>query len=263
MARFIFFVLLIANVALGAHLYLSPTNNGENSPKEINREAVKIISITDSVRAQKEAVEAKTLVQSLVTAQCMQLSVRPADVARAQTAFAALQLGDRLSSKNIEEFTRFAIALPIQRDRKAADALIANLKKANVKDLLVMADHSISLGLFSSDETARRVVSDLETKIPTLIKGITITAKNPIAKETTFAIRAPDATLIAKVALMQREFEASVLKGVECPNPAGTATALSSPASPSSSTTPAAPTPTNDTATVAPANNPTAPVGKR
>ncbi len=232
MARFIFFVLLITNVAFGAYLYLSAANTGGNTPKEINREAVKIISITDSANAQKEAIAAKSLVQSLVAAQCMQLSVRSADAVRAQTTFAALQLGERLTSKNIEEFTRFAISLPIQRDRKTADALVTNLKKANVKDLLVMADHSISLGLFSSDETAKRVVSELESKIPTLIKGITITAKNPISKETIFVIRDPDAALITKVAVMQREFEASVLKGVECANTPATATTLSTPSTP-------------------------------
>ncbi len=241
MARFFFFVLLIANIAFGAYLYVSATKPSGSAPIEVNRDAVKVISITDSARAQKEAIEAKTLVQSLVTAQCMQLTVRPNDATRAQTAFAALQLGDRLTSKNIEEFTRFAIALPIQRDRKTADTLVANLKKANVKDLLVMTDHSISLGLFSSDEAAKRVVSELEIKIPALIKGITITAKTPVTKETLFAIRDPDAALIAKVAVMQRDFETSVLKGVECPN--------------TPVTTAVTPTATETSATVAPASN--------
>ncbi len=217
MARFIFFILLIANIAFAGHIYLTATKPNDAIPAEINREAMKVISITDSAKAQKEASEAKKLVESLTGAQCMQLSVKPADAARAQTLFAALDLGERLTSKNIEEFTRFAIALPIQRDRKSADTLVANLKKTNVKDLLIMADNSISLGLFSSEDAAKRVVSELVAKAPALVKGISVTAKNPLAKETTFIIREPDAVLIAKTAVMQRDFDASVLKGVECP----------------------------------------------
>ena len=227
MARLIFFILLIANIAFAGHIYLTATKPNDAVPAEVNREAMKVISITDPAKAQKEASEAKKLVESLTGAQCMQLSVKPTDAPRAQIAFSALDLGERLTSKNIEEFTRFAIALPIQRDRKSADTLVVNLKKNNVKDLLIMADNSISLGLFSSEEAAKRVVSELVAKAPALVKGISITAKNPLAKETTFTIREPDAVLIARTAVMQRDFEASVLKGVECTDAPAVASVVS------------------------------------
>jgi hypothetical protein len=227
MARFLFLILLVANLAFAGHIYLSqPT---PTMPTELNREAMKVISITDSVQAQKDAVEAKKLVQNLVNAQCLQFSVKPADATRAQTLFATFNLGSQLSNQNIEEFTRFAIALPIQRDRKAADAIVASLKKANVKDVLIMADNSISLGLFSTEDAAKRVVSDLSSKVSAQVKGISITAKNPVVKETQFMIQSPDLSLISRVALMQRDFEASVLKGIACPAATVVETATVSP----------------------------------
>ena len=235
MARFFFFVLLIANLALVAHLYLTTTRPGSTSPEDVNPDAMKVISITDPVRARKEAGEAKKLVESLSGAQCMQMGVKPADAVRAQAVFAAMALGERLTTRNIDEFTRFAIALPIQRDRKTADTLVANLKKANVKDVLIMADNSISLGLFSSDDSAKRLVSELEARLPALSKDISITAKNPLTRETVFIVREPDAALIAKVAVIQRDFEASVLKGVECPTAPAVAAVV---AAPTASTTP-------------------------
>ncbi len=231
MARFFFFVLLIANLALAAHLYLTTTRPGSTSPEDVNPDAMKVISITDPVRARKEAGEAKKLVESLSGAQCMQMGVKPADAARAQAAFAAMALGERLTTRNIDEFTRFAIALPIQRDRKTADTLVANLKKANVKDVLIMADNSISLGLFSSDDSAKRLVSELEARLPALSKDISITAKNPLTRETVFIVREPDAALIAKVAVIQRDFEASVLKGVECQTAPAVAAVVAAPPS--------------------------------
>ncbi len=96
-----------------------------------------------------------------------------------------------------------------------------------------MADNTVSLGLFSTEDAARRVVAEMETKAASLVKGITITPKNPQTKETVFTIRAPDAVMIGKVALMQRDFETSVLKGVDCPEPtatAGVATVVAAPA---------------------------------
>jgi hypothetical protein len=236
MARFIFLLLLVANLAFAGHIYLTSTHPREGLGVEVNREAMKVLSIADPVKAQREALEAKKLVESMTTASCLQLTVKPADAPRAQTALDAMFLGERLALKNVEEFTRFAVALPVQRDRKTADTLVANLKRANVKDVLVMADNTVSLGLFSTEDAAKRVVAEMETKAASLVKGITITPKNPQTKETVFTIRAPDAVMIGKVALMQRDFETSVLKGVDCPEPtttAGVASVVAAPAAPS------------------------------
>lgn len=215
MARFLFLILLVANLAFAGHIYLSKP--APVFPEEINRDAMKVLSITDSAQAQKDVVETKKLVQNLTGAECLRFSVKPADAPRAQTLFATFNLGDQLTSSNIEEFTRFAIALPIQPNRKAADAIVASLKKASVKDVLIMADNSISLGLFSTEEAANRVVADLNNKVSTQVKGISITAKNPVVKETQFSLKSADASLISRVALMQRDFEASTLAGVACP----------------------------------------------
>ncbi len=229
MPRFLFFVLLIANVAFGAHMYWRAMHSSMEVPAEINRDLMKVISITDSAKAQKDVVEAKKLVESLTGAACVRFSVKPADVARAQAALDTMLLGDRLTSKNVEEFTRFAVAIPPLRDRKAADTLLASLKKASVKDVSIMADNGISLGLFSTEEAAKRLVTDLEAKASTLVKGITITSKNPQIKETAFTVREPDANVIARVALLQRDFEASGLKGGDCDG-AATAAVIAAPA---------------------------------
>ena len=230
MARFIFLLLLVANLAFGGHIYLNANKPREGTPAEVNRDAMKVLSVTDPAKAQREALDARKMVETLTSAACLQFSVKPADAPRAQTAFGTMELGDRLSSKNVEDFTRFAVVLPVQRDRKAADALLAALKKANVKDVLIMADNSVSLGLFSSEEAAKRVVAEMETKATALVKGIVITPKNPQTRETIFMLRAPDAGMIGRVAVMQRDFESSMLKGVECPDsPTTAAVAQSAP----------------------------------
>ena len=217
MTRFLFFVLLLANLAFAGHLYLNAQKPKDALPLETNRDAMKILSITDSNKARQEIGDAKKLVESMIGAKCAIFSVKPTDAAGAQTAFAAMALGERLSARNIEEFSRFAVSLPIQRDRKAADALVAALKKAGVKDMLVMADFSISLGLYSSEDAAKRLVSDLESKAASQVKGITVTAKNSTLKEVQFAIREPDAGLVTRLATIQRDIESANIKGGDCP----------------------------------------------
>jgi hypothetical protein len=195
MARFLFLILLVANFAFAAHIYLDHTKPSQATPIETNRDAIQVDLITDPVKAQSDAFAAKKLVETLMGATCLQLGVKPNDAARAQSILATLNLSNQLTQKNTEEFTRFAVALPIQASRKVAD----------------------SLGLFSTEEAAKRIVSELQTKASIQVKGISITAKNPVAKETLFQILSPDAALINRLAVMQRDFESSTLSGIDCP----------------------------------------------
>jgi hypothetical protein len=241
MARFLFLLLVVANVALAGHMYLSRNQATAALPAEVNRDLLKVVSITDSGKAQRDATEAKKLIATMTGAGCAQLGVKPTDAARAQSALASLSLADRLTSRNIEEFSRFAVALPVQRDRKAADTLVANLKKANVKDVLIMADNSVSLGLFSTEEAAKKVVADLEGRASALVKGIAISPKSPQVKETVFVLRAPDDAMLGKLVVLAKDFEGGQLKGVDCPTEIAPTVAAVGATTPATTASPPAP----------------------
>lgn len=217
MARLIFFLLLIANVALGAHIYLSETRPKTEAPREINPGALKILSVTDPVKAQQDAINARTLAAALSGSACVDFVVKPADEVRAQTVFAGMNLGSRVSSRSSEEFSRFAVSLPPQKDKRAAEALVASLKKAGVKDVSVLGDNAISLGVFSSDEAAQKVAADVKVKAKLLAKDIQVTPRNSQPKEMLFTVKEPDTNMIARLTLMQREFEGSSVRAVTCP----------------------------------------------
>ena len=217
MARFIFFLLLLVNVAFGAYLYLSETRPGSVPPLEINRDGLKIVSVTDPGKAQADAIVARNLAESLKGSACVDFGVRPADGIRAGISFAAMNLGDRMSSRNVEDYTRFAVSLPAQKDKRAAESLVASLKKAGVKDVSVLGDYAISLGIFSSDEASKKAAADIQGKAGSLVKDLQITPRNAQVKETLFTVKEPDMNMIARLTIMQREFEGSSLKAVACP----------------------------------------------
>ena len=128
-----------------------------------------------------------------------------------------MNLGSRVTSRSTEEFSRFAVTLPPQKDRRAAETLVASLKRAGVKDVSVLTDNTVSLGLFSSEDAAQKVVADLKTKAQALVKDVLVTPRSPQIKETLFTVREPDTNLVARLTLMQREFEGSNLRAVACP----------------------------------------------
>ena len=217
MARLFFFLLLIANVAFGAHIYFSETRPKPAAPREVNAGALRIVAVTDAAKAQQDALAARKLAANLSGSACVDFGVKPVDGARAEASFAAMNLGSRVTSRSTEEFSRFAVTLPPQKDRRAAETLVASLKRAGVKDVSVLTDNTVSLGLFSSEDAAQKVVADLKTKAQALVKDVLVTPKSPQIKETLFTVREPDTNLVARLTLMQREFEGSNLRAVACP----------------------------------------------
>ena len=217
MARLFFFLFLIANIAFGAHLYLSETRAPASPPLEINRDMLKIVSVADPGRAQQEAMAARKLAASLRGSACVDFGVKPADGTRAQALFAVMNLGDRLAVRNAEDFTRFSVTLPAQKDRRSAETVVANLKKAGIKDVSVMGDNSVSLGIYSSDEAAKKASSEILAKGGILVKDLQITPRSPQLREILFTVKEPDVNMVARLTLMQRDYESSSLKAVTCP----------------------------------------------
>ena len=217
MARLFFLLLLIANVAFGVHIYLQETAPRASLPAEILPESIKIVSVTDPAKAQQEALAARLLAATLSASACIEFAVKASDDARAQDSMATMNLGSRVASRNVEEFSRYALTLPPQTDKRAADALVANLKKFGVNDVSALNDNGISLGVFSTEDAALRLVADLKSKAPSLMTALQVTPRSPQPKETVFTVREPDTNIVAKLTLKQREFDGSHLRAVTCP----------------------------------------------
>lgn len=227
MSRLLFFLLLVANLAFGAHLWLTAAPaQPDFSRRERNREDAKIVAVIPPLIAAKRAEETRQQAQSLVGAACVEFSGVPApDMARAREAFAAMQLGERLVERRVEEITRHWVYVPPAKDRRTAELAIAAMRKQGVTDLSIRPDHAISLGVFSTEEAARRYLVLMEAK------GVKNAQVGPFAREvkdSVFLVRDPDTELVARLALLQREFPTTVLRAVGCPAPEAARSAANS-----------------------------------
>lgn len=216
MARLLFFLLIIANVAFALHLWL--TGSGEVtdfSNRERNREEVKLVAVTPPLIAARKAEETRETVARLQGSACVEFAgVASADLPRAREAFAAFKLGDRLIERRLEDITRHWVFMPAARDRKTAEATMADLRKKNVGDMSIRPDNTISLGVFSTEEAARRYLTAMEAK------GVRGAQSGPFTKELreiAFLVREPDTEMVARLAILQRDYNGALIRAVPCP----------------------------------------------
>ena len=216
MSRLLFFLLLLAALAVGAHLWLSvQTEKSDFSARERNRDEVRLVAVTPPAVAAQRAEETRMAVQSLAGAACVEFSgIAATDAQRARDAFAALQLGTRISERRVEEISRYWVFVPPARDRRTAEATMAQIRRQGVSDMSIRPDNSISLGVFSTEEAARRFLSSLENK------GVKGAESGPFIREIreiVMLIREPDTETVARLALLQRDYPAAQLRAVPCP----------------------------------------------
>ena len=216
MSRFLFFILLIAVAGFGGHLYLTAREEKTDfTARERNREEVKIVAVTAPVMAAQRAEESRRAIQALAGAACVEFhGIQPADAQRAQEAFASLQLGPRLVERRIEEITRYWVFIPPGRERKLVEARMAELRRQGVLDLSIRPDNAISLGVFSSEEGARRFLQSIEAR------GVKGAEQAPFAKElreVVMLVREPDTETVARLTILQRDYPGAQLRAVPCP----------------------------------------------
>jgi len=215
-SRLAFFRLAIAAIAFGAHLWLaSATERPDFSTREKNRDDVRIVAVTSPAVAERNAEETRRTVQSLAGAACVEFSgIAGNDIPRAREAFNALQLGERISERRVEEITRYWVYMPPARDRRSAEVNMAQLRRQGVNDMSIRPDNAISLGVFSSEEAARRFMTSLEAK------GVKGAESGPFARETreiVMLIREPDTETVARLTVLQRDYAGAQLRAVTCP----------------------------------------------
>ena len=216
MARLLFYLLLLAVLGFGLHIWLAaPQERADFSARERNRDEVRIVAVATPDVAARRAEDARKTQQSLVGAACVEFSgISPADAQRAREGFNALQLGTRLSERRVDEITRHWVFIPATNDRRAAETRMAELRKQGVQDLSIRPDNAISLGVFSSEEAARRFLTSLQAKN---VRGA---EQGPFARELrelVMLVRDPDTELVARLTIMQRDYPAAQLRAVPCP----------------------------------------------
>ncbi len=133
------------------------------------------------------------------------------EAARVRAKLDALELGDRLSARNVEMPGWIMVYVPPFKTRVEADRAAAELKKQGVRDFVVMGENTplrygIALASFKDAELAKNHLAELEKRG---VKGARVADKPPSLQGTRFTIKSLDAATVEKLQAVQKEFATS------------------------------------------------------
>lgn len=142
------------------------------------------------------------------------------DLTRATAALEALNLGDRLTQRQVEHASGYWVYIPPLKTRAEVDKKVAQLKALDVEEYFVVQEagkwrNAISLGVFRTEEAAQKFLERIKGKG---VKSATAAERKSKFTLTVFVLKNPDAETAAKVVELQNEFAGSELKAAACDN---------------------------------------------
>jgi hypothetical protein len=140
------------------------------------------------------------------------------DLARAEAALSALQLGNKLSKRQIERDIGYWVYIPPLKNKAAVKKKVSELKALGISEYFVVqsAGHwrnAISLGVFKTRDAAQHFLDHVRTKG---VHSARVGERASKIKTTIFSLSRIDAATAAKLAALQKDFAGSELKKVPC-----------------------------------------------
>lgn len=141
-----------------------------------------------------------------------------ADLARAAAALSSLQLGGKLSQRQVEREIGYWVYIPPVRNKAVVNRKIAELKALGVREYFVMqtAGHwmnAISLGVFKTRDAAQNFLHDLQAKG---VRSARVGERASRLKATVFMLHGVDAATENKLQALQKDFAGSEVNNVPC-----------------------------------------------
>jgi biotin operon repressor len=140
------------------------------------------------------------------------------DLTRAQEALATLKLGNDLSQRTVELDHGYWVHIPPLKKRTDVDKKVAQLKERGIRDYFVVREkgkwqNAISLGVFKSEEAAKKHLDELRSKG---VRSAKIGLRQSKLRYTVFQVRALDTGTEDKLNALQKDFPDSELKVSAC-----------------------------------------------
>ena len=141
-----------------------------------------------------------------------------ADLTRAAAALSALQLGDKLSQRQVEHTIGYWVYIPPLVDKTALNQKVVQLKARGIKEYFIVQEagqwlNAISLGVFKTQEAAQKFQDELRAKG---VRSAQLGERASKLKMTIFKLNGVDDSIGAKLVAMQKDFAGSELKNVPC-----------------------------------------------
>lgn len=223
--KWLLWVLLLTNLIFFSYIQWGESVLGAgkvplNQPP-LNAEKIKLLAASAVIPAPvalPSAVAPALHAQPTSAVACLEWGeFSGADLERSATALSLLNLGNKLTQRQVEYTSGYWAYIPPSKNRAEADRKVAVLKKRGVDNFIVQEagkwHNAISLGVFKTEEAAHKF---LESVVAKGIKTALIGERKSKLKFTVFVLREMDASTSAKIKALQNEFPGSELKELPC-----------------------------------------------
>jgi len=220
--RWIFFLLLAANLVFGGYVYLrehAPNPDSQLVRNQLNAEQLRIVPPRPKPVA-PPASSTQPAQASAAVSSCTEWgSFGGGELARAQAAVDRLALGDRVRRVDVPVMAAFWVYMPPMRSKAEMDRKMRELQNLGIREHDPVMEigrwrYAISLGLFRSEEGAMRYLAILREKG---VRSATVGRREQKVTQTAYLVKDPTSEDSAKLTLLRSEFPGTELRSVECP----------------------------------------------
>lgn len=223
--KWLFILLLVANAAFGGYVWLrehAPNPDAQLARLQMNADQVRIIPAPERpapVVAQAPQ-PASVVAQAPAPGACLEWgSFGGGELARAQAAIDRLSLGERVRKVDVAVTAGYWVYIPPQKSGAAMERKSAELKALGVADYFPVTEanrwrHAISLGIFRSEEGAKKYLAMLRGKG---VRSAVIGRRDQRVTQAAFLVRGPSEEESASLVVLKSEFPGSELRALECP----------------------------------------------
>ena len=209
--RTLFFLMLLANVVLAGYAWYASLQTNPDAAlldQQVNADKIRIIAPRPMVPPPRPKPT------------CLEWgSFGAGDLKSAQAVLDTLELGERLTSHDVQVVAGFWVYIPPLKNKVEVDRKIAELERLGVKDYYAVEGqgamkNAISLGIFRTEEAATGYLEGLQQKG---VRSARVGNREHRVIQTAFVVRAPDVALTARLAELRLQFPGSELRAVDCP----------------------------------------------
>lgn len=214
--RWVFFVLLAANLALAAYAYMrdhAPSPDAQLLRQQLNAEQIRIV-------APRPPPASAPVVAAPAASVCVEWgSFGAADLPKAQAAVDALALGERLRRIEVSIATSYWVYIPPLRSKAEMERKTGELKERGVDDYSPILEagrwrYAIALGVFRNEDGARKHLAALRAKG---VRSAQIGEREQKITQAAFLLRDPTDEQALRLGNLKNGFPGSEVRAVECP----------------------------------------------
>ena len=213
--KWVFFVLLAANLGLAAVIYMRdrlPNPDAQLVRQQLDADQIQIVAPRPMPAPAPRAFASGPGL-------CLEWgSFGAIDLPRVQAALDALALGDRVRRTEVGVLTSYWIYIPPLKSRSELDNKMLQLQVRGVTDYLPILEagpwrYAISLGVYRNEDGAKRQLASLRQLG---VRSAQIGEREQRVTQTAFVVRNPTEAQSAQLSSLKAEYPGSDLRVVDC-----------------------------------------------